>query len=132
LEKNIEIEEIREVVKISKKDKSPGSDGLTWEFYNFFWEFIEEIYFKTFSEIKEVGELISSQKCAIVKLLYKKNGRHKLKNYRPISLLNTDLKIITKVLANRLASTLKDIIHNSQKCIPGRNIMDNIHKAQDK
>ena len=113
------------------KDKSPGSDGLTWEFYKFFWPHLEGIFLKTFAEIKQNGELIASQKKALIKLIYKKNGRHKLKNYRPISLLNTDLKIISKVLAKRLIEVLKDIIHPSQKCIPGRQITDNIHLAQD-
>ena len=72
-----------------------------------------------------------SQKNALIKLIHKKNDRHKLKNYRPISLLNTDVKIVTKVLAKRLAMVLKNIIHESQKCVPGRQITDNIHIAQD-
>ena len=54
-----------------------------------------------------------------------------MKNYRPITLLNTDLKLITKILALRLAKVLKNIIHESQKCVPGRKITDKIHLAQD-
>ena len=54
-----------------------------------------------------------------------------MKNYRPISLLNVDVKIITKALAMRLADALPEIIHNNQKCIPGRHIVNNIHVVKD-
>ena len=45
--------------------------------------------------------------------------------------MNTDLKLITKTLAKRLANFLSNIIHESQKCIPGRQITENIHLVQD-
>ena len=53
-----------------------------------------------------------------------------MKNYRPISLLNVDVKVITKALAIRLADGLPDI-HNNQKCIPGRHIVNKIHIVKD-
>ena len=81
-------------------------------------------------EIHRFGELSNSQKKALIKLTFKKNGRH-LRNYRPISLGNTDIKLITKILANRLAKVLPNITHESQKCLPGREITDNIHLAKD-
>ncbi len=53
--------------------------------------------------------------------------KHKLKNWRPISLLNTDYKVITKILATRLKEILPSIISMAQTCgISGRNIQDNI------
>ena len=82
-------------------------------------------------EIHRFGELSNSQKKALIKLTFKKNGRHLLRNYRPISLLNTDIKLITKILANRLAKVLPNIIHESQKCVRGRKITDSIHFAQN-
>ena len=50
-----------------------------------------------------------------------------MKNCTPMSLLNIDVKIMTKALAIRLADVLPDTIHNNQKCIPGRHIVNNIH-----
>ena len=54
-----------------------------------------------------------------------------MKKFRPISLSNVDIKIITKAIAIRLADALPDIIHNNQKCIPGQHIVDNIHLVKD-
>ena len=51
-----------------------------------------------------------------------------MKNYRPISLLNIDRKILSKLLANRLGQVLPNIVSLSQTCsIKGRSIFDNIH-----
>ena len=60
---------------------------------------------------------------SITRLLYKKDDRRDLKNWRPISLLNVDYKICSKALAIRLSKELSTIIHPDQTCsIPGRSI----------
>ena len=71
------------------------------------------------------------QKRGLIRIIYKKDGRTKIKNYRPISLLNVDLKILTRLLAKRLIPVLKDLIHPNQTCLPGRRITKNIHILQD-
>lgn len=59
--------------------------------------------------------------------LYKKNDRADIANYRPISLLNTDYKIMTNAIALRLAKTAPTLIHPDQAgFIPGRHIHDQI------
>ena len=51
-----------------------------------------------------------------------------MKFYRPISLLNIDYKIISKVLSLRLSNVLPKIINPDQTCaIKGRSIFDNLH-----
>ena len=60
------------------------------------------------------GELSSSQKRAVLSLIYKKGDRAQLKIYRPISLSNTDYKILAFVLANRLHKNIDRIISNEQ------------------
>jgi len=60
---------------------------------------------------------------AIIKLIFKKNNRLKLKNWRPISLLNTDYKILNKIMANRTEKEMNKIISKNQKCgLPNRKI----------
>ena len=54
-----------------------------------------------------------------------------LSNYRPISLINVDLKILTKTLTNRLKPILPTIIHRSQTAVHGRKIDHNIHMLRD-
>ena len=62
---------------------------------------------------------------------HKKDGRKVLQNYRPISLINVDLKIMTRSLAKRMAKYIGQLISDSQKCLPGRHIFDNIQIIQD-
>ena len=63
-------------------------------------------------------------KGSVTRLIYKKRGDIKnLKNWHPISLLNVDYKIISKVLTSRLAKVLESIVNPDQTCsVPGRSI----------
>ena len=66
------------------------------------------------------------------RLLYKRGDRRDLANWRPISLLNADYKIITKALANRLKLVLPNIIHENQSCcILRRSISDGCTAIRD-
>ena len=79
-----------------------------------------------------MGELSNSQKRGILSLLYKKNDKSKLANWRPISLLNTDYKILAHVLANRLKKVINKLIHTDQTgYLKGRSIGQNIRLIQD-
>ena len=73
--------------------------------------------------------LPKTMKLGFIRLICKnQNGRESLKNWRPISLLCTDYKIVSKVLANRLKSVLENLIDLDQTCsVPGRTILDNCH-----
>ena len=87
---------------------------------------------KMVKHIFDNNTLAPSQYRAILTLLYKKGERENIANWRPISLLNTDYKIITKVLAERLKIFLPKLIHPDQKgFITGRNIADANRLLQD-
>ena len=74
----------------------------------------------------------SVKNTSVVKLIFKKNGDiFLLKNYRPISLINVDVKIVAKVLAERLKMALPDIIHPSQTSVYGRKIDQTVHMIRD-
>ena len=111
--------------------KSPGVNGITKEFIDFFWNDIKDIFIDVFNEILAKEQMSETQRVSAIRIIYKKGDPTEMKNYRPISLLNVDVKIITKALAIRLADALPDIIHNNQKCIPGRHIVNNIHVVKD-
>ena len=85
------------------------------------------------NEAYKLGELSSSQKQAVIKLIAK-DGKDPFlsKNYRPISLLNVDYKILTKILAKRIKEVLNEIILGDQvSCIKGRNIGEAIRVIDD-
>lgn len=114
-----------------QKNKSPGFDGVTVEYYLFFWSELKDHLMDSIAESKMTKELSEMQKRGAIRTSFKKENRDNLKNYRPITLLNVDLKIITRTLAKRMASVLPNLINISQKAIPGRHITTNIHIAQD-
>jgi hypothetical protein len=102
-DKNLTIEEIGIALKGLQNGKSPGTDGFTPDFYKFFWPDIKDTVFESLSYAFEVEKLSIDQRRGVINLIPKKDkDPRQLKNWRPISLLNTDYKIITKVLANRI------------------------------
>ena len=116
LETQITIEECYKVLKDMKLNKSPGSDGFTPEFYLYFWNDIKHVMINSFKESFKNGKLSDSQKLGIITCL-PKTGKDKLfiKNWRPISLLNIDYKILSGVIANRMKTYLDPLISKCQK-----------------
>ena len=116
-----------------KNKKSPGNDGLTKEFYMAFWKKFSKQLLECYEYRQEVGCLSNSQRQAIITLL-ETHGKDRsyLENWRPISLLNLDYKLLTKVLANRVKRVLPSIVENCQAgCVKDRSISDSIRLAQD-
>ena len=86
-----------------ENDKFSGNDGITKEFYEFFWDDIKNSLSDSIKKSFISGELSTFQKQAIIKLIEKKDRNKRLiKNCRSISLLNIDTKLISKVIAIRL------------------------------
>ena len=129
----ISIEECKKVLNSFPLNKVPGNDGLPIEFYKTFWDFIGVPLVASFNESFVKGKLSSSQRQAVITLIEEKDqDRCDLKNWRPISLLNVDAKIASKVIAERMKRLLPGLIHHNQSgYIPGRNISENIRSILD-
>ena len=94
------------------KDKSPGLDGLTVEFYRTIWSFIKDDYVQVVKTCNKCGVLPNTLNTALIRFIFKKRGdRSDLKNWRPI---NVDYKIIAKALANRFQIIMPHIIQEEQ------------------
>ena len=131
-EGEVSYDEITQAMSQTQNDRSPGTDGLTYEFYKSFWQLLGKDLVKVFNHNFESKELPESQKYGLLTLLFKKGERALLSNWIPISLLNTDYKILAKALSVRLSKVLANIGSDDQTCgVPGRTILNNVFILRD-
>lgn len=134
LETNITLDELTKTLKTMKNNSAPGPDGLTFSFLKVFWNRINDLIFESFLSGFRAGEMSFTQRQAVITLIHKGKdlSRENLSNWRPISLTNTDYKILAKSLANRLSSVLPDIIDKDQVgFVRGRKISTTIRLIDD-
>ena len=133
MEKRITDKELEIATKAFNTDRSPGLDGIPIEFYLEFWDVLKEPFRELandflFNHIDEG----SQQRISLITLLHKRNDKEDLDNWRPISLLCVDYKIVSKVLSLRLKLVLPHIIEEDQTCgILGRSIFENLYIIRD-
>ena len=109
--------EILEALKKKmKNNKTPGTDGFTVEFKKKIWTDLGTLIHNSFKDSLHQGKLPYSQTQGIISILLKgQKPREYLKNWRPISLLNTTYKLLSSILANRIKPILLEIIHENHK-----------------
>ena len=134
LEGQFRVEELRNAIQKMGRNKTPGIDGLTTEFYIVFMPKFESLLLNAMNyAFTTSGKIHDSAMRGIITLLPKSNkDTRKLTNLRPITILPTDYKLVEKILANRLKPVLDKLIHNYQKgFMANRRISCNIRRILD-
>ena len=118
-------EEIDKVIKDMPSDKAPGPDGFNGHFLERCWYIIKEDFYKLCEDFYQHELKLESINDSYITLVPKKSSPETVNDYRPISLLNSSLKMITKILADRLQRTISELIHDNQYgFIKSRSIQD--------
>ena len=132
-ERQITMQNLEYAIKGMKNNKTPGYDGIPVDFYKVFWSKIKQVFYDMVIEVYAVQLLHPSAREGVLNLIPKpKKDTRYIKNLRPITLLNTDYKVIEKAIANKMLPALNEIISKDQRgFMKERRISVNIRKMLD-
>ena len=96
------------------RSKAPGSDGLPMEFYLKFWNVLGSDLVMVLNSCFDSGSLSLSQRRGVISLTFTKGDRLDPRNWRPITLLNVDYKIASRVIAGHLLKVIHLVVDKDQ------------------
>ena len=130
LDKLILLGEVWEAAKAMQRGKSPGNDGIPPEFYVIFWEQLGPFLLDMIDFSIKKGRFLRDVNTALISLLLKKDkDPTDCSSYRPLSLLNSDLKFFAKLLARRLEHHMPSLVNPDQTgFIKSRLAADNVRR----
>lgn len=132
LEAPVTNEVILSTLKFMKKNKAPGPDGFTVEFFLAAWEIVGDTFCNAIKHFFATSSRHKSFNATNIALVPKVLTPSSMTHFRPISLCTIPYKCITKIIASRLKTVMPSLIDISQSAfIPGRNISDNNSMAQE-
>ena len=132
MEAPLSLDELEAVLRRMRKKTVPGIDGLPVEFYVVFWDVLGPIILEVLTEVLHTGTMGESLATGVISLLYKKGDRTDLGNWRPLTMLCVDYKLLAKVLAVRLSAALPHVVHVDQTCgVKGRSVRWNLQLVRD-
>ncbi|GJX03963.1 putative RNA-directed DNA polymerase [Tanacetum coccineum] len=125
LEANITMEEIKSAVWDCDGSKAPGPDGFNFKFIKSYWEIVKFNFLDCVKYFEATGNLVNGCNPSFIVLIPKKSEPFGFSDYRQISLISCVYKVISKILASRLAKVIPSIIGPNQTAfIEGRQILD--------
>ncbi|VVA31869.1 Hypothetical predicted protein, partial [Prunus dulcis] len=132
LERPFELEEVQKAVFDCGKDKSPGPDGFSMSFFQSCWEVVKGDLMKVMQDFFQSGIVNGVTNETFICLIPKKANSVKVTDFRPISLVTSLYKVISKVLASRLREVLGNTISQSQGAfVQKRQILDAVLVANE-
>ena len=124
-DKKIKLENVVEAIRRTANNKAPGPDGLPGEFYRAYELMLAQPLKNAIIEAQKTNRLPPTMLEGDITLIYKKKDPKDVRNYRPITLLNVDYKILTRILSDQLKKVCEATISSPQKgFVPGRQITD--------
>ena len=132
LEKPLTGGEIFSALKSLPEGRSPGIDGIPTEFYVEFWDDLNLTMLDLFNYILQERSLTKTQKKGLITLLPKKGDTSLIENWRPVSVLCADYKLLSKVIVNRIKPALQSVINvNQTGALAGRTLTENLQYARN-
>ena len=137
LESGITRAELNQSINGANFSSAPGADGISNRFIKHFWEFFANPLLKLSNHCHVTGTMPMTFRTANIKLIPKKGDKSKIKNWRPISLLNCFYKIVSRVITNRLRKYMDKMTPICQKGYSSKrycqevliNIIENIERC---
>ena len=132
LEIPITTEELKTAVYKGNIKKSPGRDGIALEFFTVLWDAIAGDMGALFTQMLHDRQLTERQKQGVIVCIPKNVSPKTPEDYRPITLLNTDYKILARLIAVHVRPFLSELLHPSQHCgVPTNTIFDMVATVRD-
>jgi len=132
LVKPFSLDEVKVAVWDCENFKCPGPDGINFGYIKDFWDIMKDDVMRFLVEFHRNGKLAKGINNTSIALIPKVNSPQRLNDFRPISLMGSMYKILSKVLANRLRSVIGSVVSDSQSAfIKGRQILDGILVANE-
>ncbi|KAL9686721.1 hypothetical protein QQ045_031114 [Rhodiola kirilowii] len=121
------VEEVTQAVFQIHPMKAPGKDGFSADFFQSCWNIVRDDFVKECLSFLNNGILNSEANTTLITLIPKVKNASTVTDYRPISLIGTKMKVISKMIVNRLQQILADVISIEQSAfVKNRVITDNL------
>uniref|UniRef100_A0A2N9IM47 Reverse transcriptase zinc-binding domain-containing protein n=1 Tax=Fagus sylvatica TaxID=28930 RepID=A0A2N9IM47_FAGSY len=120
------------VLKDLPGDKAPGPDGFSMAFFHKCWEVVGDDVMNFFEEFHTHCKFEKSLNATFIALIPKKRDALNIRDFRPISLVGSMYKLLSKVLANRIRLVMESLISSSQNAfVGGRQTLDSVLIANE-
>jgi hypothetical protein len=129
--KPVTLPELKDILFHFKKERSPGPDGWTTEFFSFFFDLVGPDLLQMVEDTRIKGKVHKSINSTFLVLIPKENHSVTFNDYRPISLCNLIYKLVSKVISNRLKPFLERASRLNSLGFKGRRIHDAIGAAHE-
>ena len=133
LEKEITDDEVKESLLKANRSSAPGSDGLSFLLYIQCWESLGPHLCEVLREVVKKGDMCESMKHTFLVFSPKigKESSTKVKDLRKLSLLQTDFKVLSGVLVNRLKKTERHTLSEHQYSTGGKKITHGVCRTRN-